>query len=339
MMTEQHLDEKEIIKTFLDMGTQISTEALVLIKENPMWIINQIKAMDKKPFLLTDEDVKVMLTSRVVDMVKDDVTLVRRFSFDDRKPIKMNDYVNHFLSRYEKMKSLIAENNLEKLMSINKINENTTNFSVIGIVLEKSPSMLILEDPTGEIEIVFEGLVKQKIAEIEQDDVIGIFCKKISGKYQASKVVFPDIPLKREVKRSIDEAKILVTKRQANGSREGMIIINVNDINEPILEEVKGLTVLIIPKKFFQSINASVTSEHIQTILKKRHLYPPFLNKFSFGPDNFVLEETPDIVISDLEPRFYKNYKGTTIISNPDETADFVINLKTRDVEEIAVQA
>lgn len=324
------MDEKDIIRTFLDMGVQVSSEALVLIKNNPGPIINEIKNTKPKPFIITRDYVSKILDSYKYD--NKDTHTIKTFSIE-KKPIKIEDYVKHFISRYEKMKDIILENKLEKLISINKINDNTTNFSIIGIVREKTTTSLILEDPTGEIEIFFEGLIKQKLSDIETDDIIGITCKKISGKYQAANIVFPDIPLNREIKKTKEDMKILVTNKEEK--IDDAILIMPDKIERPTFEEIKNIKVLLVPKTFFKDIDQKINSDILQKILKKRHLYPLFLPNLSFGDDNMVIEEIPDIVISNLEPKIYKNYKGTTIISLPDSTSSFLINLKTREVQEI----
>lgn len=326
------MDDKEIIKNFIDMGLQISTEALFLIKNNPELIIDKIKKSNSKPFIITKDYIKKILDSYDVENKKYELKTLKIF-FQEPRPIKIEDYTKHFLSRYEKMKNII-ENNLEKIISINKINENTINFSIIGIVKEKLTSSLIIEDPTGEIEILFEGLVKQKLQNIDVDDVIGIVCKKIGNKYHASKVVFPDIPLEREVKKTKENIKILVTNEELK-SEDNTLIININKEDKPIIYETDNVKILLIPKVFFRNIDESINSEILEKILKKRHLYTKFSPIISFGEDNFLLDEIPDIVLSDLEPKMYKNYKGTTIISLPNNDTYFIVNLKTRDVEEV----
>lgn len=328
------MDEKEIVKVFLDMGMQLSAEALSLIKNNPELIINEIKKSKIRPFIVTQDYVKKILTSYEAESEgKYQIKTLKTFSVE-KKPIKIEDYVKHFLSRYEKMKNILR-NSLEKTISINKINENTTNFSIIGIVREKTTSSLILEDPTGDIEVSFEGLMKQKIRDIDTDDIIGVVCKKIGGNYLASKVIFPDVPLEREINKTNEEIHIVVTNEDLE-ERKGIILINIDKIKEPVLQEIKNVKILLIPKTFFKNIDEKINSEILQKVLKKRHLYPTFLPDLSFGEDNLFLEEVPDIVLSNLEPKVYKNYKGTTIISLPGKDTYFIINLKTREVKEVS---
>ena len=53
--------------------------------------------------------------------------------------------------------------------------------------------------------------------------------------------------------------------------------------------------------------------------------------------DDFILDEIPDIVVSDFGRSIQLNYKGTTIISNSNPQKVFTVNLKTREVEEISL--
>ncbi|MCS7134997.1 MAG: hypothetical protein NZ893_00980, partial [Candidatus Aenigmarchaeota archaeon] len=84
---------------------------------------------------------------------------------------------------------------------------------------------------------------------------------------------------------------------------------------------------------FFEAINIQFKSEDVVKLLKKRFLFPLTVDYIIKNPEDFVLEELPDIVITDLEPSICKNYKGTTIVSVFDKS--YEINLYTREVKEI----
>jgi len=319
------MNEKEIIETFLDMGVQLSSEALSIIKKNPH-LIEQIKKEETRPFIITGEHLKKIMNLENEATIK----TIKIFSLKSDK-IRIEDYVTHLHSRYEKMKDLILKNNPEKVISINKITENTLKFTIIGIVRNKTQNSVTIEDMTGEINVIFDGILKYKLSEIGEDDVIGLTCRKEKNRYIASKIIFPDIPLNREVAKSNKDIKIFVSSKIVK-DEDDKTLINLEDVKEPEMKEYQNIKFLIIPKSFFQRINANVNSDFLQTILKKRHIYSCFIADMSFGEDQLVLEQIPDIIISDLSPRMCKNYKGTTIISVPENERGFIVNLKTREV-------
>jgi len=83
------------------------------------------------------------------------------------------------------------------------------------------------------------------------------------------------------------------------------------------LFQIENISILTLPK-----------TNSMENILKKRLVKTGELLK------TFALEETPDIVLSSEKETYFKNYKGTTIVSNNDQHKYFVLDLKTRDCEE-----
>lgn len=343
------MNNEELIKLFIKSGYQLSANALPLVSVDPKEIIKKLNKLRPRPFIVTEEHVKKILQSREVE-----VKVLKKYQIE-KKPIKIENYINYFISRYEKMKNLVLENTkLEKLISINKITEKTSDFSIIGIVREKTNNSLIVEDPTGEVELFLNNLVKHNIHEIGLDDIIGLTCKRVSGKYHIIKIFYPDIPLNREIGKTKEEKKIiilpLITDEDKKNRLQPIIksvdnlaaifsfnhlienninVINIEKNQPPTLFELDKVKILVLQKDFF---NNTTTPDVLISLLKKRHLKPKFDIKKHIDQDVYVLEEVPDIIISNLESDFYKNYKGTTIISSLDKM--FIIDLKTRDVIE-----
>jgi hypothetical protein len=96
--------------------------------------------------------------------------------------------------------------------------------------------------------------------------------------------------------------------------------------------------ILTLPRHFFKKPPDKRSSiKFLVSILKKRTLVEEFSPEICWGKDEFVLEQTPDILISNLDESSYKNYKGTTLISNSESDKVFSVDLKTRGVEEIVI--
>jgi hypothetical protein len=51
------------------------------------------------------------------------------------------------------------------------------------------------------------------------------------------------------------------------------------------------------------------------------------------NPDDLVLSDLPDFIITDAEPSMFRNYKGTTVLSVADK--NYEVNLHTREVKEL----
>lgn len=355
------MNEEEIIRLFLKNGYQLSKKTLPLVLSNPEQMIIELGKLKPRPLFVTEKHIKNIFTEKAKLKPK----IIKEYR-KTRKKIKIYDYVNYLFSYYEKIKSILLERmDREKLISINKISPQTSVFSVIGIVREKRDNNIVLEDPSGEICAFFDNELKQKLVEIRLDDIIGLDCKKIRERVHAKNVYFPDILSSREINRTEVEMKIAILPNLTTLREEkfhGLITllmqeknlrlvfvfsdqelpesllkfnpINIPQNSNPKLIQINNIKTLILPKDFFEdSESIQKPTDFIVSILKRRNMLTSFNSLLSVGGDSFVLDEIPDIVISNFNKNAYKNYKGTTIISNSDPSRVFLINLKTREIE------
>jgi DNA polymerase II small subunit/DNA polymerase delta subunit B len=335
-----------------------------LVVENPEQILSELKRMKPRPFIISEQHIRSI--QKPVKIKPAEIKLIKEYK-QEKRPVSIKDYVDHFLSRYEELKKIISKKmGAEKLISINKIATQTMMFSVIGVVREKSRNNILVEDPTGEVYVFFEDNLKEKLEEIVLDDVIGLNVKKIKDKYYAKNVVFPDIPPSREINKTekdmvlgfvsnpsdLDEKKYndLISTLSSTENLSSVVFFDdkenqkiAQDFSKlnpiipkptPSLFQINNIKIFLLPKKFFETLTFDFsTSDPITLMLKKRHLFPSFLPKTHISQDEFVLTEIPDIIISNFGT-MNKNYKGTTIISNSNPNKTFLINLKTREVTE-----
>ena len=357
--------EEEVIRLFLKNGFQISKKALPLILSQPKEIIFKVEKLKPRPFIITEKHVRKILEERKkpkskIELFKEYVPL--------KKPIKIEDYVKNLHSQYTKIKPILSKRmDKEKLISINKISQQKT-FSIIGIVREKGENNILLEDPSGEVHVIFDGLMKRALEEICLDDIIGVRCKKIKDKIFAKSIIYPDILSSRKITKTEDEIEIMVVSKPLDldtqkykklldtisGVENLSSIFLFNDnVNEKLLEDfskfnsinisqnsnptlfqIEDLKILTLPRHFFKDLDKTSISIMI-SIMKRRSLTNTFSPEIYSGEDGFVLDKIPDIVVSNFDENGYKNYKGTTIISSSDPNKLFLVNLKTREVKEI----
>jgi hypothetical protein len=315
------MDDKEIVKTFLDMGMQITNEAMPIVRKDPEFFIQEIKKLKIRPFFLTKDIANEILSKQKKDEIN--FKVIKEIVLN-KKALKIEDYTNYYLKKYEKIKDIFASSGIPAI-SINKINENTKNFFTIGIIREKNTSSVTLEDPTGEIKATFEGIMKQKIQEFDVDDVVAIFCERVKDGFTTKKILLPDIPLNREVKKLGFDASLKI------GVDEN--ILSPKKHKNPVYVDVSGIVFLILPKSFFDNLKIDFSSEDAIKILKKRFLMPKTLEIALTNPDDLVLSDLPDFIITDAEPSMFRNYKGTTVLSVADK--NYEVNLHTREVKEL----
>jgi hypothetical protein len=300
-----------------------------------------------------------------------DIKIIKEYA-SDKNPIRVDDYVEKLSSRYEKIKLLLLKQMTpKKLLSINKIGTKTADFSIIGLVREKNEDSVLVEDPTGEINLLIDEKMKEESTNVLLDDVVGVQCKKVKEKYYAEKIYYPDILSSRKISRTNDEIKIAIFQMSSylteskykkladylstvgslsalfifsqsgnntqNNTLSKFNLIQISHDSTPKLFQLNEIKILTIPKPFFEEITTTAsTPEVFLSILKRRELFVPTSTNPHARKD-FVLNEVPDIIISNLDGSFHQNYKGTTIISTSDSQKIFMINLKTREVYETSI--
>ncbi len=141
-----------------------------------------------------------------------DVKILSSYNEESKKR-DVKDFVSFFNSRYKSIENMLKNRQeLQNLMSINRIlnKKERDTISLIGLVNDKRITkndniILKLEDPTGSISILISknktDLIKAA-KDIVLDEVIGI--TGVNGKniVFANNVLWPDIPMQKELKKS-----------------------------------------------------------------------------------------------------------------------------------------
>ncbi len=144
-----------------------------------------------------------------------DVKIV--FSYKE-EPVKQDiqDFVSYYNRRYEHIERLLRNRpELSGLSSINRVlaRREKENVSIIGMVREKQVTkngnyVLVLEDSTGEIKVL---ATKNKpdccetAKNVVFDEVIGVSGVCGGNIVFANKIIFPDVPLNKEIKKLDEE--------------------------------------------------------------------------------------------------------------------------------------
>jgi len=119
------------------------------------------------------------------------------------KKIEVKDFVTHFRSRYELMKSVLERKNLEDLTSIRKIGGERGNYTIIVAVLSKKVTknknlIFEVEDVTGRAAVLVNQNKKEifeKASDLLVDDIVAF---GVSGNNEilfANNVIFPEVSL------------------------------------------------------------------------------------------------------------------------------------------------
>jgi DNA polymerase II small subunit len=135
------------------------------------------------------------------------------------KKIEPKDFTEHFRARYNEIKNILKDRNLENLTSVNKLSTNRQSVSVIGMVYSKRVSkskniLLDVEDITGRISVLINKDKKEvynKAKNVLIDDIIGV---KGFGDQEiifANDIIYPDSVLQEKTLLDRDESVAFIS--------------------------------------------------------------------------------------------------------------------------------
>ncbi len=135
------------------------------------------------------------------------------YSYDKKSKKRcLNDFVKYFNLRYKGIESILKQRpELQTLSSINKLKfkEERETVSIIGMIREKNFTkndncILLVEDLSGQISVLIHKNNEEAYAlakDLVLDEVIGITGSLGKNIIFSNKIVFPDIPINREIKK------------------------------------------------------------------------------------------------------------------------------------------
>ena len=186
------------------------------------------------------------------------VKIIKAFN-DVQKKKEVSDFVDYFRARYNSLKNLLMSRpGLHNVISINRVlNRNgKEKVALIGLVKDKSVSkngniLLTLEDMTGEIKVLVnknKSELFESANDVQLDEVIGVVGTNSDKIVFVNAVLFPDIPINNELKKS--------------GKEEYMVFISDLHVGSKVFFEKNFL-------RFISWINGDYGSDEHKEIAKK----------------------------------------------------------------------
>ena len=245
------------------------------------------------------------------------------------KELEPADFVKYYNSKFERIRDMISKKT--NAISINKIAGMTGRVTVIGMVKEKNPNNLLIEDQTGEIMVEIGETAK----DIFNDDVIALSGVVKGGVLRAERVIVPDVPLTHSIGKTDGKILLILSKDENINGYDAVITPecawfgnNTLMLENPAsisLKKTNGMVRLVIYRP-----SEPTGLEKAIFLLRKRHLSPH--PKEIAGPDDpFLLDSIPDILWIISDERFEKTYKGVSVISCGKDSAQ--INRSTREIK------
>jgi len=361
------MERAAVIKKFLAAGMQLDKDALEHFtkrEEDIDRFLEFTRSGKVKPKIVTADIIRKGLNPHPDQPSSLDLKITELKS--EKRKVSVNDVVKSLTEKYESLKEIIEERSAPaNLVSINKISQNAKEFSIIATVVSAEDGTLTVEDTTGELMVKFG-----KEESILPDDVIGLVCERKDGTDFVKEAVWPDVPLKREIKKS--KAKILCTflgaakyaeaeelkvgegavfvfgqkkkPDKALDTGKNKIIFLDEDLKEskgsessfkpPLLAELSGISILVLSKELVEKYKKYWEESDVARNLLKRRSIDPVQDLQEFcSHEAWILKDVPDIVAFPGSVGI-ENYKGTTIISVSEQDG-YSIDLSTREVKKL----
>jgi len=244
------METDEIIREFLNKGVQLDTKVLEFFNKNPQKIQEFSTKIDgvELPVVIDMDFVNKNLQEDI------ELRIIKQPSIN--KKISTEEFIRRINKRYENIKGMF-ENKVElgNIISINKIRDKVVQFSLMGMVKEKNGNKVLLEDQTGEVSVTLENS-----EDLLEDDVVGVVCKREDNVIIGKKILFPDIPINREINRTKKEINCLLSDVGLGEDVEEKISKILNHIKETSYKNLFIFIFGVVPindkvKNFFSDLN------------------------------------------------------------------------------------
>ncbi len=223
--------------------------------------------------------------------------------------LSAGEFVKIYNKRFDVLRDMILKK--VRATSISNAEKIFSRTTVVGRVGDLTPSGFLLEDVTGETEVVAEE------NEIRTGDVIGVTGRFREGKFFPEEIIYPDIPLTRDDPR-LEDVKITFATRVPESAEEGIVVCPgkcpggdnvITGIPDPgwviIKRGDKTARILVMKSK------NRIDEKDVLSFMRRRTL--PESGNLDL---NNVIWEVPDILwIFENGRDWTRNYKGVVIIS------------------------
>ncbi|MFH1364026.1 MAG: hypothetical protein ABIH52_00035 [Candidatus Aenigmatarchaeota archaeon] len=310
------MDKKKVVQKFLDSGFLVSPKMLDKIDES-----NIDNHIERAKQVVVKEDIN---KGEKTNKTKTGVEVIFR-KRRAKNMLTVQDFMKYYNKIYDHLRNILLKKT--NATSINKIANISSEVTVIGMIKEISAHGFVLEDPTGQVEVMANQVPSA-------NSVISVTGVVRENKLFKKEIVYPDVPLPKVIS-TMDARLLLSTDKDIIKNNPHDIVISTTENKDKsvhkisftpiwadIMKDEKKITILIFtPETPIEESNAV-------DVLRARILPVKTINP----NNNILIDDVPDIFWIIQENEWIKNYKGITIISSDKSTS---INLKTREAKAI----
>ncbi len=205
--------DKKIYQTFLDM-------LYYNVSNQKKEFVNQIIEDIKKPENLIILDKEEIISN---------VLVLKNYKESCNKKREVQDFVQHFRKRYDSLRKLLqTRQELSNVVSIGRVlnKREREKVAIIGMVRDKFVTkkgniLVELEDPTGRIKTLVTKEKKDMYSaakDIVLDEILGITGMLSNDFVFIDNIIFPDIPMNKEIKKIDKDVSAIFISDMHTGS-------------------------------------------------------------------------------------------------------------------------
>jgi DNA polymerase II small subunit/DNA polymerase delta subunit B len=305
--------KEKIMRQFLKEGILISPETLEKITETNLEHMLE-KGKKSKSFVFSFQEEK-----------PEPVIEVRKLQ--KRLKLQPQDFAKYYNTRFEGLRDILLKK-MEDVVSVANAKKSGSAIATIGMVREQTQRGFIIEDTTGNAEVI------SKNEDVGIDDVIGVKGAVKEEKLFAEEIIWPDISMSHKHNRP----DFILTLSEKAEHIDGDFLITPEavhgfDKKKTPLPNPGWITIskdsLIVTVLVYKP-DKKATQKEVLTWLRKRHLYPD-KNQIRGTDDPFLIDTIPDVLWIVSDERWTDNYK-TVIIVSSDGKVPAEVNLATGEV-------
>ncbi len=288
------MNKKQIMSAFLEEGILVPPE---------MWA-----KVNEKNYMEILKSLKEGKTKKEPPQRKKDAKPTQKTC----KSASVEDFINYYEKKYTFLKNIL----LKKMdaVSINKGKKLFSKTSIIGRVKENTTKGFVVEDVTGETEVITDN------KDVLEGDVIGLTGWFKEGVFFPEKIIWPDIPLTTEREETPDLllAEKLTEKITKKGDSGELIITPGPETKKTRPSYIdlshKGSRLSVL---FFRPKKPATESE-ILGFLKRREI--PCEDGVGVNT-SCLIKKIPNIIwLAGNKENWAKNYKGIILVSTDKES-------------------
>lgn len=342
----ESVTKKDIVKFLFSKGILVTPELLEKINSHDdleQLHSDLITKEDPESYLLNYEQQQ---EKPIVTQTSTSVNVISSYEEESQKRT-VQDFVDYFNKRYKAFEALLRNRQeLQNIMSINRLlnKKDKETVALIGLVKEKSITqsggiMLELEDPTGVIKVFINKNKKdlfEPASDIVLDEVIGVVGGNGDKIVFANNIIWPDIPMSKELKKAPDDIYAIFLSDIHVGSHmflekefnQFLDWINCKVGNDKQKEIASKIQYVFIVGDLIDGLGIYPGQESeltIKEISKQYEECAKYLNKIPKHIKIIICAGNHDgMRIAEPQPLFYKDFaaslweiENATLVSNP----------------------